>query len=467
MNKEKKLWTGVFGGGGLVAVGLGYWIFSLFGTIEATRESVAAKRAQIIVDRKLIEGTSTLEREVIVQREMSEVIRNILPDSEDMNNWVRVIQDFSDQSGVRIKGFKEKTTGGRQPKGSQRAFDEVTYAFTLEADMFQFLDYVNMLETHKRFMRLPTLKITAAKRDSVEANGFADHKINVDIQTFVYEPKNNAELVKIEGYERKRNLMDGEIGRRRRELALSTYDYRGIRGRRDPFIDPRVPMEGGSVLSVPEQMEIVQSLVDDMVLVSKLNDKVKLTENVDDEMIARADLESSMSGIEESVRRIEDEGAITYLPSRRRFQLEVVDKLAALRADLGGGGLTLGPPVERLREVLEAMNRHFDFEEYDLALDAYRLVSEELDYIEADPLRKPFVDRLRRKAHIARIVRDFDEIELDVRGIAIMEGAPSVAHINGQSLSVGDMLGKDLIINEIRTDEIEFIFRGVVLARRF
>jgi len=54
-----------------------------------------------------------------------------------------------------------------------------------------------------------------------------------------------------------------------------------------------------------------------------------------------------------------------------------------------------------------------------------------------------------------------------VEGISIMEGAPSVAHVNGQSVSVGDMLGNQLIINEIRINEIEFIYRGVVLARRF
>jgi hypothetical protein len=400
----------------LFAAGLGYWIHTLDESIGLTRGEITAKRDSIISDRQLIEGTSSLEREVIVQREMSAVIRNILPDNEDMNNWVRTIQDFSEESGVRIRGFKEKTAGGaRNRKDTQRAFDEVTYAFTLEADAFQLLDYFDMVETH----------------------------------------------------ERKRDLMNGEIDRRRQELSFSSYAYRGIRGRRDPFVDPRVPTEGGSVLSVPEQMEMVQALVDEMVGNRAVNERVKLSENVIDEMMARADLEQGMAFVEESVRRIEEEGSITYLPSRRRFQLEVVDVLFALREEIGGTRQLKGPSVERLREILEAMNRHFDFEEYNLALDAFRLVADQLEYIEVDPLRKPFVDRLRRKALIARIVRDFEEIELDIRGIALMEGSPSVVHVNGHALSIGDMLDQNLIINEIRTDEIEFIYRGVVLARRF
>jgi len=214
-------------------------------------------------------------------------------------------------------------------------------------------------------------------------------------------------------------------------------------------------------------MEIVQGLVEHMSKTEQIWLSVKKSQNVIEEMMARADLEESLALLESEVRRVEAEGAITYLPSHRRLQIEVIDALATLRGSLNKTEGTMGPSVEKLREVLEAMNRHFDSEEYDLALDAYRLVSEQLDYIESDPLRKPFIDRLRRKAMVARIVRDFEDIEITVGGIAIMEGVPSVALINGHSLAVGDMVGNNLLINEIRTDEIEFIYRGVVLARRF
>jgi hypothetical protein len=167
------------------------------------------------------------------------------------------------------------------------------------------------------------------------------------------------------------------------------------------------------------------------------------------------------------VRRVEAEGGITYLPSQRRMQLEVTDAITALRAELGQAAGPSGPSVEKLREVLEAMNRHFEREEYELALDAFRVVADQLDFVEADPLRRPFVEKLRHKAGVARIVREFESIRLEVDGVAIMEGAPAAALINGQSLGEGDMLGNELLINEIRTDEIEFIYRGIVLARRF
>ena len=464
MKNEKRKWIAVFGGGTALALGLGALIYSQSEKIVESEQEVAALRGQVTSSRKLIEGTSSLEREVIVQREMSSHIRTILPDEEDMNNWVRTIQDFSDDSGVRIRGLKKKPD---DPRAKPGAFDNVSYTFTLESDAFQFLDFMNLVETHSRFMRVPKLKVTAAKRDSVEELGFAAHKVQVDIETFVYEPKNEAAPVKIEGYERKRDLMVGEINRRRQGLTLSTFSYRGARGRRDPWVDPRVPVEGGSALTVPEQMDLVQELFLRVQSVKEQHALVMAAQNVIEEMMARDDLEVMLTSLETDVRRLEAENSISYLPSQRRMQLEVVDAIVALRASLSSVEGTRGPSVERLREVLAAMDDHLSKDEYELALDAFRLVDEQLDYIQEDPLRKPFVERLRRKALIARIVREFEDFEIEVRGVAIAEGTPSVANINGRSLQVGEMLTGDLLIHEIHSDEIQFIYRGVVLARRF
>lgn len=464
MKKENKAWIAILVGGGTIALSLGALIYMQMGKISKARDEVVQLRTQVGAARKLIEGTGSLEREVIVQREMSEVIRNILPDEEDMNNWVRTIQGFSDDSGVRIRGLKKKPD---DPRAQPGAFDEVTYTFTLESDAFQLLDFLNLVETHKRFMRVPRFKITAAKRDKVESSGFAAHKVQIDLETFVYEPKNEAELTKIEGYERKRDLMVGEINRRRQNLALASFSYRGPRGRRDPWVDPRVPVEGGSALTVPEQMDLVEALFLRTEQVLAQWETAKAAENVVEELTAKHDLEEMLARLEEDVRRVEGEASITYLPSLRHFQLDVVDVVFNLRQELTAVRGTRGPSVEKLREVLETMDRHLAVEEYEYALDTFRLVSSELDYIDDDPLRKPFVEKLRRKALVARIVREFEEIELEVAGVAIMDGAPAVVHINGRSLSVGDMLDNRLLINDIRSEEIEFIYRGVVLARRF
>lgn len=464
---QRRWWMGIVAGGGAFAIAIGALIYLEDQRIARAHEEVAQLRTNIGSSRKLIEGTSALERDVIVLREMSEVIKGILPDTADVNNLVHTFQDFSERAHVQIRALKKRA----EVRAAQKtdAFDEVAYTLTMEADAFQFLDFLDLLESHSRFMRVPHFKIGAANRNQVEVDGQPQHRVQLDVETFVYEPTKDAEPVRIEGYERKRDLMFGEINRRRQDLTVETYTYPGARGRRDPWVDPRVPImgDGESALTVQEQMDIVQGLHVRTQVVLEQWKKVKEAQNVIEEMMARADLEQMLALLEEDVRRVESEGAVRYVPSQRRLQIDVVDALYSLRKDLSSTEGGRGPSMEKLREVLEAMIRHMEREEFDLMLDTYRLVDDQLEFVSKDPLRSPFVQELQRLARIARTVLEFDRINIDVGGVAIMFGAPSVALINGRSLGVGDMLGNELLIRDIRPDEIEFIYRGIVLARRF
>jgi hypothetical protein len=67
----------------------------------------------------------------------------------------------------------------------------------------------------------------------------------------------------------------------------------------------------------------------------------------------------------------------------------------------------------------------------------------------------------------AQTVIEFQKLELKVGGVAVGDGGVSSVLINGKSVGVGDMLDQELLVRAIRPDEIEFIFRGVIFARRF
>lgn len=461
---HRNTWIGIGVGGGLAAVGLGALIYVQNGNINTSREEIGVLQGQIETSRKLIEGTNSLEREVIVLRELSATMRQILPDNEDVNNLVRTLQKFSEDSQVAISGLKKKDANVRD----QGDFDKVAYTLSLEADAFEFLDFLNLIESHSRFMRVPSFKIEAARRDQFEKEGIARHRIQVDVETYVYEPASGGHKVEVEGYDRKRDLLMGEIQRRRQGLSVATFDYRGPRGRRDPWIDPRVPTGGseGSALSVQEQMDIVEDMSQRMVEVNGLWEEVNKAENVIVEMMTRADLEEKLVALEEEVRRIEADGSISYVPSLRRLQGEVLDPIASLReALLVASGR--GPSRDTLKEILKSMERHQARAEYTLMLEAYEGLEDRLDLVESDPLRKPLVDRLRTLAFEARTVLDFENIDIEVTGLAIIEGEEPVAVINGRSLGVGDMLNEELVVYGIRTGEIEFIFRGVILAMSF
>src|SRR5262245_30338382 len=109
----KRWWIGIIGGGVLAAAGLGLLIYLQYGDIERARTEVASLKSSIQSASKLIEGTAAMEREVIVLREISEVMKEILPDTDDVNNLVRTFQKFSEDSEVRISGLKKKNADPR------------------------------------------------------------------------------------------------------------------------------------------------------------------------------------------------------------------------------------------------------------------------------------------------------------------------------------------------------------------
>lgn len=464
---ERRLWIGLLGGGLLAGAAFGGLIYMKKQDIERAREEVAALRSSIQTARKTIEGTAALEREVIVLREMSEVIGTILPTSEEVNNLIHTLHSYSGQADVRTTSYKRKPDVAR---GQRKAdFDKVSYTLTLEGDTFQFLDLLNRIETHSRFIAVPAFKLTAASRRSVEEDGVARHKIQMDLETYKFEPPNKVAQTNIEGFERKRDLLLGEINRRKQALMLSSYNYRGPRGRRDPWVDPRVPasVEEESTLSVQEQMDLVEEMRQRMDEAHAQWTAVENAENVLAAMIARRDLEEILARLEEDLRRLENDKLITYVPAQKRLKNDVYDPLDALRHQVAESQGLLGPSKEMLVQVADAMERHIDEGEFELALDTYETIQNSLDLVKGDPDRAQLADRVRQLADDARTLLDFQAIQLEIGGVAIIEGMPPAIIINGRSLTIGDLVGNELEIVDIRPSEIDFYFRGLILTKVF
>ncbi len=461
---EKRWWIGIVTGGALGALAVGGLVYKTYTDLGRSREEVVAMRNEINSSRQLLTGTAGLEREVIVLRESEEVIKEILPDEEDLNNFVRGLRAFEEESEVRITGLKKKPNTARGP---QEAFEPVTYTLTLEGDAFQWLSFIDRIESHQRFMRIPSFKLSAASRTDIEKRGIAAHRIQMDVETFAYEPSDGPPPVKIEGFARKRELLLGEIARTRKSLSVDEYQYRGPRGRRDPWVDPRVPVQGDpNSLSVEEQIQVVEELVQRTITLDELWTQYQEAENVIQEMTLRSEIETLLSDIELDVARLEEENAIRFVPSQRRLQLEVSEPITAIRRKLDSDDGKRGPSIENLNEVLASMEEYIAEGEFDLALKAFSAVELRLDYVRDDPDREIVARKLEIVANQARIAADFQNLQLDIRGRALMEGAEPVVLIGGRTLGEGDLVETDLVINAIRPDEIEFIYRGVVLIRR-
>ena len=465
MKSEKKAWLSIAGGTLLAASGLGTLIYFKIDDLAHTREEMAALSSRIMTARQTIAGTEALEREVIVLREISTTIDQILPDAEDLNNLIHKFYEYAEESNVIATAFKKKPDRGAL-RGQRSDFDKVSYTLTLKGGFFEFLSFLNKIETHSRFMAVPSFKVTSTTRQQVDRTGQALHKIQVDVETYTYNRVGTLTAVSIEGYERKRDLHQGEINRRRKALTLSTFHYRGDRGRRDPWIDPRVPAlqaDGGP--TVQEQMAMVDTMAELMGEAIEQWAEVEKAKNIIDRMVKKDDLETILAQVDEEIRRVEDDGFISYLPAMRRFEEEVTKPRDELRKEMDDDKQDEGPRRAEMEELIGSMIRHIDLGEYGLALQAFRAIENSFVFVNGDPVRETLALDLRELALEAETLRDFERIEMEFGGSVLIEGRPPVIMINGRSWGIGDIVAPELEIAEIRRDEVDFYFRGFVLTR--
>lgn len=460
----KKFWLLTGGLGSLSAIAAGALIYFEMEEIEALRIEAANVQVEIANGRELIAKTATLEKEVIIQRETESVIATILPSDDDINNFVRTLRNFEEASGVRITEVKKKDS---RSTDKTKDFTRVQYGLKFDGNIFELLTFMSQVDNHPRFMSIPGFRLSAArgKRKDEEPR----HTIQMDVETYVYESKDAAQAVKVDGYDRKKALLQSEIGSRTAELAIHGYEYAGARGRRDPFVDPRVPVPTDpdvEVLSIEEQILLVDDLVERAEHCEELWETYKRAENLIADMKARSELEISMAELEEEMNRVAEKQQLVFVSAERRFNNDVVARVAKLRSKLNNSEGLVGPSVEVLNETIATLNNHLDAHEYELARRVSESIEPRLPLAERDPNRGPLVEQIRWMGHLAQTVLEFDEIEMDIAGIGLIEGLKPVAVINGESLAEGEMVAEDLFIRAIGEYEIEFVFRGVILGRR-
>jgi Tfp pilus assembly protein PilO len=465
----KRKWILFAGLSVLVAAGAGALIYLQRQTLEKNRAKAEALRVEIEAGRELVAGTPALEREVIVQRETDVVIKEILSEEAEVNALAKTINDYAANAGVFMQSVKRAKTNTREKSKGSKDFDQVGYSIQFDGDAFQLLSLLNAFETHKRFISVTSIKLSAAKRAQTDRGELPLHNVTLELETYVYHPKQGAKEARVDNYERKRDMLLAEIQKRAEGLRVRVYEYRGPRGRRDPWIDPRLPITGPEpILAIEEQIQIIEDLEKKLDRVLGLWDGVEKADNLIAEMKARAEIEEAILDLDANLSRVEGENVITFGPLVVKLENVIVGGVKDVKKRLEAKGGDLGPSARELEQVAAAVNGHIEREEYEQALQAFHSMEPRLVRAERDPSKAQAVEDLRVLAGRAQTVLDFSAIEMSIGGVAVMDGARPVALINGESVSAGeyiDMSG-DLFVHDIRSHEIEFVYQGVTLVRR-
>jgi len=464
--EKSMLVTGVVGV--LLLGGLGTLLWWERGAIADARAAGDALRSEADRARLEIGKTAGLERDVIVQRELDELMREILPNDQEITEYVRTLQAFADNSGVSISQLKPKNNA-RDDKQAKADFKKVGYEITFAGDAFQLLSFLSLVERHSRFMSVNTLKLSAAKRDDSKRGADKKpatprHEIQLEVESYVYQPAEKGKPVQVDGYERKRDLLSTEISKQRALLQTQAYEYRGSRGRRDPWVDPRMPeAQEGEGRPIEEQIAIVEDATRLAASTHELWMRMRTTSSPIEVMTLERDYLPALADLISRVDEQKRAGGFTYAPAKDAWQKNVLEVLSEMQ---GGQqpSADKGPSLAVLQEAHARMNSYRDAGEYKNVLEVFASVALMLDLAETYPDRAQLALELREFADEARTVLDFEKLSLSISGVIVASGKP-YAIINGQTVEVGEVMEGGIVVHAIRQDEIEFEFRGLVLGR--
>ena len=373
---EKKNWM-IFGGVCFaLAAGAGALIYLKMEEIKKDEAEIVTLDSEIASAVSLLSGTKSLEEEVILQRETDEVVATILPNDQDIAELVSALQQFESQSGVSITDLKPVDSN----QSDKSDFEKVIYSLQLSGDAFEILAFVDLIESHDRFMSVPRIRLTTTRRPMTDLDGeIPRHEVRLDVETYVYEPKGGSQSVDIENYEGKRDRLEAEILSRRDQLAFTSYDYMGRRGRRDPWVDPRVPINldpGMPVWPIEQQIAYVEEMIAEVEAAEDLLEEMLATESYVESAKLGRDLQDTLAFIQEEIRRTEQDNVLLYVNAAQRFESRVVQASEQLHDFV----LTLddvrGPSAEELGAQVESMERHLLLGEYLLAMELFHEIED-------------------------------------------------------------------------------------------
>lgn len=443
---------------GLLTLGLSGLVWRSSAGVSDARVEAEQLAERILGEQARLVKTPGLEQDVLVFREISGRMAAILPDEEGLNDLVRSLQEFSEDSGVNIRSLRRATPRGGAVK-QVGDFREVSYTLELEGDAFELLAFLDLVERHDRFLRVPRLEVDAARRQfEREEGGALKHTIRLDVETFVFEPGAEAEPVAIEWADWKLDRLRGEVSERRKALEPAEYDYRGRRGRRDPWVDPRRLPSSKRELTEPVQSEALEGFADRVAEAWSSWRALGSVESALHEARLSEELEAQVVGLEMEMRRLSTElGSVE--------EQSVLVSLRELRSTLDEARGNRGPSIAHLRELHSAMEAHAEQGEHELALQAFNVLEPDLHWLAEDKAREPLVRALRAAATNSSAVVEFDSLGYSPEGVAILADRAAVL-IAGRPVVAGEKLAEDLFVRSVSSIQVVFEYRGVAIERR-
>lgn len=459
------------GGVALSVCGLaGGGIYYTNGLIDEVGVKVAEKKAAIAVADAKINRIPTIEKNVIILRENLGEYVKILPDDRELTGFIRMLQKFERQSGIRSTGLLQKNVRGSKVKAR---FSPIEYTYAMTATLWQGLKFMNLVENFERFVSVTEFSIIPGESDDETIDGEVVHTINLTMQTYTYNKSGEGKDVTIPDYEDRKDELREEIWKRMQLIRIDRYEHPGMQGRRDIFVDPReTGLGAGTYASHGDQLKVIEKHV------AAIADMTKTLEMIRSEgttLFEQYSLEKRLTSSLATVTGEVDTDAsmIVYRPYRLRWAQDVMAPLEELRQQqqqiaggLAGDLMQQDPylPAEDISELIAQMTGDCSDGQLEQARERYESVRERLAIPEDDD-RYSLAIEAKSWHHKAATALDFKGLDLDVQGVVVNGTGRSGVLMNGEVFEEGDYIADDLLVKMVEEEQIWFVFRGLTLVR--
>lgn len=466
---QKKQLFAIVGGAGLVcALAIG-GVFYAQGLIAEIETSIESKRTSIAAAEAKIAQIPAVEKDVVILRENLGSYVKILPDTKELSDFVRMLNQFQRQSGFVGTGLVPKPSSGA--KGNER-FARIEYTYEMTATLWEFLKFVNLVENYERFVNITEFTIQSGdkgKQDELR-DGSVVHTMKLTLQTYTYNGRQTGKEVQIPDYDGQVEALREEILKRVQKTQLEKYQHRGRQNRRDILVDPRLRGDidtGGP--SPAEQRAILERYVTEA---KSLRDMQQRMRHKDATMFEQYALEKR---VREGLTRLlagmdADAGRLTYEPYRVRWGKEVVEPIEELRSAMeqgdGDAGKGVDPylPAKELEQLVAQLEIDCKSGQLEDAKTRYESVAARLN-VPNDDARHALAIAAKALHTKASTALDFANLDVKMQGVVVNRAGRSGVLLNGEVYEEGEYVSDELLVKLVEEEQVTFVFRGLTLVR--
>lgn len=471
---EKKALLAVVGVTVLLTAGALYLTYSSYEKAEQGKQQIQGVRNDIVKALAKKRMIPSLEREVIILRENVEEYVKILPEDKHIHNFVNRINEFQTDAGIELTGLDAPSRRSATKKGKKNAFERIVYKLKVSGTFRDLMRFINKFENYERFVAVEDFSFKPDKRslagDDMRLTG------GMTIETYEYNPGTSAtDRVKIAKIDDKREALRDQIMAQRNEIEILRHhlDPVVVDGRRDPFKDPRRPKveeneegEGNGAERFAKQKRFVAWAVGEL---KQINDMIVAEENeplIIRQMEIKKQIDERVGNLSSQLTNARNDRLVSAGPLQRELEREVLEPLARIIKDRRIAVKT-GLSVQDLEMILTKMQHYFKKGELGQVVSQFDLVAKQLGTTDTgDPDTKALVVKIYGLKNKAMVISEFSKRPIAISGIISVKGSP-VAIINGRVFEKGEMLDEDVKIHDIRSEEVEFVFRDVRIIRRW